>query len=186
MKIKRLICIGIILIMSIVMLCGCEEDYSKKELKGGTFSNEGGGEPRHMFDQASYYSEISEFDIDNVSLTFYFGLVIYDLDVAIKDGGDMPWFEMYFREFNEKGLLSEYLIRRNEESFISEKYLITETNRYSETIKMPKELFVNSTGKILFCIDGEFKGKVGLYSKVAIYYKSNGEKVILSNKSFDK
>ncbi|MBQ9760358.1 MAG: hypothetical protein IJW16_03295, partial [Clostridia bacterium] len=70
----------------------------------------------------AYKSDKTVFDIDDVTLTFYYGGDFYDsLELELEKGYNIPWFELYFKDENGK----KYFIRRVEENLVSEKYRMT-------------------------------------------------------------
>lgn len=142
------------------------------------------------FMHCAYETDTNEFYINDVTLTFYYGgYYASGIEMELELAVNIPVFELYF--INEE---TEYLIKRVEEQFISEKYymeLILDENyqavdlifNYSENITIPKELFINETGCIYFSIVGENlnnHGKIIQIGWIAIFYKKVDDKIILS------
>jgi hypothetical protein len=143
----------------------------------------------------AYKSDTNEFDIDNVSLTFFYGGVFSsDINQELEDGRNIPEFDIYFGDANNEPI---YTIAHINENFISEKYrcdiidIITDESQsvkisfnYSEDIKIPKSLFSEEQGVISFCISGVNVNEVSPENRIitALYinYEVTDEKVILS------
>lgn len=166
--------------------------YQSFGLKSG-FSDSGGCEASPFL--CAYKSDKTEFDINDVTLDFYYGVFfLEDEEYERENTFDIPSFDLFF--LNEKG---KVLVKHVDENLISEKYkisfiydenlqVIDTVFNHCETFTVPKEVFVKDKGSITFAIYGtnvreyepEYRCKV---SKV-IYYKINGDKVILSNRQF--
>ena len=143
--------------------------------------------------QCAYKSDKTVFDIDNVTLDFYYGgyynpSVEYELIFT-----DIPSFELYFEDDGGE----KYYIKQVEENFISEKYncefidngeyIIDIIFNYSESITIPKEIFTKDSGYIYFTIYGKnvrnHNPQTELITGIGFYYKViGGGKVLLSNK----
>ena len=125
-----------------------------------------------------------EFDISDVTLSFYYGGT---------KGMDLPSFGIYFENEEETVYLIKEIKNHNHEQYIVnneyKQFLffnkIIRTFTHSENITIPKELFVNNRGHILFYMKANDLGDLYL-GTVAIYYKVEGNTVFLSEKSFDK
>ena len=132
----------------------------------------------------AYKSDKRVLDINDVTLTFYYGGT---------KGMDLPSFGIYFENEEETVYLIKEIKNHNPERYIVnheyKQFLffdkIIRTFTHSETITIPKELFVNNTGHILFYMKANDLGDLYL-GTVAIYYKVEGNTVFLSEKSFDK
>ncbi|MCH5163612.1 MAG: hypothetical protein J1F36_01200 [Clostridiales bacterium] len=143
-------------------------------------------------DFCAYKSDKSEFDIDDVTFTIFFGSI---LDVYLDDdhkyGRNIPEFDIYFADVNVEML---YLIRHNEENYASEKYkcrIIDEADgsfkiefNYSEEVTIPKELFTKEQGVIGFCVGGidlnSVRKEYELLTCVYFNYDIVNDKVVLS------
>ena len=156
--------------------------------------------PSHF---AAYRSDKTEFDIDDVTLDFYYGgYYPSGIEFTKTHAQNYPVFEVYFVDDADG---SKYFIKRVEENFVSEKYsceLLRDENWYiteikfnhSETITIPKEIFTKESGKIYFQIHGvnvheqeqepEKEPKVHCIVSNYIFYKVTEGKVILSDKEF--
>ena len=104
----------------------------------------------------------SEFDIDDVTLTFCFGFR-FNGEIDLSQGLNVPEFDVYFADVYNEPL---YLIRHSTENFMSEKYRITEildeqdhhlietVYNHSETVTIPAELFTKQQGALMFAVSG--------------------------------
>ncbi len=146
---------------------------------------------------AGYTSEHCIFDIDNVTMDFYYGFVW-----ALKNKS-FPSFNIYFSNgfsfFLHTNTNKLCLVKEVEEEFISEKYMCTEIStgnsnmhkveyNYHETFKIPKDVFTEEKGTIYFIGYGDDAKTAEEVSEVIFYvniwYKVDGDKVILSEKEF--
>ncbi len=150
----------------------------------------------------AYNTDKREFNIDDVTLTFYYG-GNYKLSndgkyYATEElGTTCPNFELHF--VNENG--DRYLIRNIEEDFYSEKYMVTfndllcpipitkVTFQYSEDITIPSELFVSDSGYIRFCVGTQYpqnpnyfpsNGHNYEFTSIYVLYEKKGNTIILS------
>jgi hypothetical protein len=132
----------------------------------------------------------AEFDIDNVTVEFMYG---YDYN-----GHNYPVFDICFVYGD-----NEVVVKQVEESFNSEKYrceliyddelnkIIRVEYNHSENITIPKEVFTNDSGQIMFGIYAvsENYPECGrrLIAATTISYEKINEKVILTeeNKKFE-
>lgn len=181
-------------ICMVFTLFGCEngEENVDNGLKVG-FEVSSGDDPSPS-DFCAYSSEVSEFDINDVTLEFFYGgLFNINIEDELNSVRNIPYVELYF---DNKEMVGEpYLIRRTTESYISEKYrceMIVDEDwnmigidfNHFEQITIPKELFVGSSGKIYFYIFGnnirEIDNNGRILSSIAIYYRLNNDKIILS------
>ena len=138
------------------------------------------------------------FDIDDVTLDFYYG-VHYSSDaykgIMLLEQQSFPTFDVLFKD--EKG--KEYIVKHVEENFVSEKYRVQEIYdenynvidtvfNHSETLTVPKEVFIYNHGYFWFEVRGDNKSKVGTKNQTitgkCIHYKVKDDKVILSNYKF--
>ena len=194
--------IGFILVVLTLIsaITGCSQQ--EKGLEGGFYKQNGEGLqcPSHAL-TCAYRSDRTEFDIDDVTITFYYGGTWGGDIESISGAFDYPSFSLVFRNDESQ----YYLIREVNENLVSEKYrhimhydrqddgsyLVSESYNHSEEITIPKELFTKTTGCIDFCVFSQniadpFFTTIGEECRVHIYYKqikSQG-KVILSDKKF--
>ena len=153
------------------------------------------GEEINSF-QVAYKSDKTFFDIEDVTLTFYYGghydNYIEDIRESIYN---IPSFDIYFTD--EYG--NEILVKTVEENFVSDKYNLdfifgnfwqTEVIfNHSESITIPKEMFKEESGVVYFSIRGtnilEPNPTYKSIRTMPIYYKKFcGDKIILSDKPF--
>ena len=197
-SISRVVLILLILLLS---AAGCGRKNISNEtvsngLESGLKHTDDCGGCEIPSDHCAYKSEQSEFDLDNVVLTFYYGTST-NIDAAL--AGDCNYYsyaELYFMDDND----NLHFIKRTEESYTSEEYsckwilddsykLIGFSYNHSENIKIPPELFTQKSGRISFCVYGEdinaYESAYSLISIINIYYKTNDEKVILSSEPFE-
>ncbi len=201
----------ILLLASAVNLSGCIEgwDTTTNDSKDKVSGLEYGFEFELLYPlwenpgKSAYKSNKTEFDIDDVTLTFYYGE-----SFSLKTDGSIhtdvatmtvPHFDLYF--YNDEGV--EYLIRHVEEEWTSIKYHVERTYieyekngekhtklrydfNHSEDITIPKELFTKEEGHIVFRTSTtHYPGKLIMGGSLAtIFYQRDGDKVILSSKEF--
>lgn len=148
----------------------------------------------------AYKSEVSEFDIDNVTLYFFFGGIFSEsIEHELECGSNIPKIRLYFRNtaigeftpspFSEENL---YFIKEIEENYVSEKYRWKGSNYTLEDgvkLTIPSELFIGESGRISFIVAGdEINDRVDGYIYISgkgIYYKVNGDMVTLSDQEFE-
>ncbi len=132
--------------------------------------------------QGAYESDISIFDINNVTLTFYFGNRFYSTDSIYKSES----YSIYFQHENGKS----YLVKTVNEDLTDEKYAIGELsyNGYShnEKIRIPSEFFTENSGVIFFRIKCLYSCSESIGAKLGditlpIRYSMEGGKVHLSS-----
>ena len=173
----------------------------KQGLESG-FNNEDNACASSIF-RCAYKSEKNEFEIDDVTLEFFYGgkyiLIaegeyIYGAEyIREKCGHDIPTFDVYFKEDGGEKIL----IKHVEENLISDKYNVDidpygnnpPKYSFSETLTIPEQLFSKESGMIYFMISGTNKwdgdnAKNRAFTWTYIYYKKDNGKVILSNKEF--
>lgn len=146
----------------------------------------------------AYKSDKMEFDINDVTLDFYYGVHYYESAEYFRENiCDIPYFEVVFTTDDH----DKFVVKRVEENLISEKYrceyirdenlqLIEIKYNYWETLTIPAEIFTEESGVIYFGFRGddirvqnpEFRETGG---GKAIFYKVKGDKVILSSKRFE-
>ena len=171
----------LLLLASALSFAGC----GNKGLEGGF--NRKGLLPSFL---SAYRSDKREFDIDDVTLTFYYGG---------SNGIEYPSFKLYFENENGDIHLIKEVNNHDPENYIVKLehkkilfvYKTTKIFNHSESITIPKELFVNNVGYIMFYfknttenLDNESEP---LYlGTVVIYYKVEGDTIFLSEKSFNR
>ena len=182
----------LILITLFFTFTSCDETNTELDdgLKVG-FEYSGDESPAFI---AAYESDTRVFDIDDVTLTFYYGHIFGKTEEEVEHyrnhGVNYPSFDLYFEDENG----TRYLIRHIDENFVSTKYHctwvvddswnITDIDyNYSETITMLKELFVKEKGWISFSIYGtnvnSFERQEERITGVSIYYIKSGDLVTL-------
>ena len=154
----------------------------------------GGGKPSLLYlPRGAYKSDKTEFELDDVTLEFYYGIRLDDMHSIKLHVGDIPKFELCF--LNEDG--DRITVRKVKENFISEKYKLDLTwnleirkfnvkYNYSESITIPKEIFTRECGIITFVIVGDsiFDEKVipdYCLVKLNIFYKKIDERIKLAS-----
>lgn len=196
-----LILISFLLCLSFV---GCQlaetppaEDPKEEEegLKGG-FTSKGSIQYPHYF---AYSSDEREFDIDNVTLTVYYGVYLsyQSLEEYRDDTASYSSFDFTIESFTVGCEPIYHLVRHIDENFVSEKYLcdVRYTSdlkairdiefEHSEEVRLPRELFANDSGCIWLHLEGDnvLRGE-GEESRnicsAAFWYKKSGNKVTLS------
>lgn len=121
----------------------------------------------HLEGLTAYKSDTDTFDIDNVTLTFYFGTlwISYEEDFienVRKTYIDVPRFELIFTDEQEENI---HTVKTVEENYISAKYGIKLVDHieegwyeyqfyHCEDLTIPKELFCKEQGVINFIING--------------------------------
>ena len=193
----------LLLMMTALLLTGCEQNPSPPpEENGGTPSvGVEDGFYSHGDDALPYYcayrSDKTVFDIDAVTLDFYYGGRYYsNLEHYLETVASIPSFDIYLSDRKHVKILVKHV----EENFVSEKYrceLISDENwnfiekkfNYSESITIPKEIFTEESGVIYFTIFGanvrETEPQMKSLTWIDIQYKVMDDKVVLtSNKAF--
>ena len=191
---KGIIIFGILILLTTsLVFAGCEKD------KGLYVGFKGvGGDPAPS-DFSAYRSDVSEFDINDVTLEFFYGgIFCEDIEYERSQGKNIGKVKLYFRnpalgEFSVINSFSDenlYFIKESEDDYVSEAHRWKGTSYKKgegEIITIPKELFVVEKGKLYFYVFG--KDKNHLYypnneyeyiSAISIHYKVNGDRVKLS------
>ena len=141
----------------------------------------------------AYRSNKTEFNINDVTLDFYYGGYYYPgVKNELENAHDFPSFELYFTD--DEG--NKFFVKRVEENFVSDKYsceLIYDNDwnvvnvefNHSEAVTIPKEIFTEDVGLIYFGIYGDntkdHESQTKFITGKAIHYKVIGEQVVLSN-----
>ena len=146
----------------------------------------------------AYKSEKNEFDIDDVTLQFFFGgnYAASGIEYQLEHGDNYPEFDYYFT--NDEG--DRIHIKHIEENFVSEKYscdfvhdekakLVEVKYNYSETLTVPKAIFTKEKGLVYFGLYGVNPRGPMLDERCIVathfYYKLVENKVVLSSKPID-
>ena len=184
-KIIARVMLVILLLSSAINLAGC----GNKELEAGF---EGEIKDMAPIFVCAYKSDKSEFEIDNVTLTFYYGGA-FESSVErdrIKRFS-YPTFEIYFVNDEEMRIL----VKRVEENLVSEKYrtwigreskIWKKSKRFfnhSEVFTIPEDLFTKESGMIYFYLYGAdvlINDEPEIICSIGICYNRNGNKITLS------
>jgi len=198
---KKLICalLSLVLMSTILIFTGCnkDEEYIDEGLSAGFESSSGGiSSPDHC----AYKSDVSEFDINDVTLHFFIGGMFGDsIEDQLGHGarGNINSLILYFKRFDldrsDRIGGEPYFITEISENYVSEKYRWKDGQYALEDgleITIPSELFIGENGKIAFIVKGDnLDNPYDEYiqiSSIWIYYKVDGNKVTLSEneKSF--
>ena len=141
----------------------------------------------------AYKSDINEFDIDDVTLDFFFGgYYPSGVEHELSHSRNYPTFDLYF--VDDDG--NSFFVRRIEENFVSEKYscevvydenwYITEIKyNYSEQITIPSDVFTKENGQVTFEIRSvhanDIESEMRCITGIKIFYQVSNGKVILSS-----
>lgn len=186
----------IVLILIMLSWCGLADGDTKKNV-----GIENGFEITPADESSIFYcaykGDGTEFDLDNVALNFYYGGYYYQgVEYELENIHNFPFFELHFTD--DYG--GDFLVRRVEENFVSQKYscnLIRDANwntievkfNHSETITIPAGIFTNDYGRIYFSIYGtnirETDAQIKCIAGICIFYKIANGNVILSNQQFE-
>ena len=151
----------VILMIFCLFVTGCgqnidinpDNDSKEPDANVGTVL-ENGFKPSNDADETpifycAYRSDKTEFNINDVTLDFYYGGYYYQgAEYELENAHDFPSFELYFTD-NEG---NKFFVKRVEENFVSDKYncnLIYDNDwnvidvdfNHSESITIPKEIF---------------------------------------------
>ena len=168
---------------------GGETNESQGLESGFKIGSSGEPLPPPMF--CAYKSDITAFEIDKVSLEFFWGgWYPSGIEIELARGSNYPEFDLYFK--NEEGEMIQH-IKHVDENFVSEKYSCDVVwndgyeeikFKYSENISVPAEAFTDESGYIYFMIYGtNIKTQTQRYECITcirIYYKVIGDTVVLS------
>ena len=163
-----------------------------KSLESGFYAYyDCGGSPAF---HCAYKSDKTEFDIDNVTLDFYYGVEYLFTEEDERETIDIPSFDLYFTDW--KGT-KRIFIRHVEENLISEKYRChiawdedsKITYNHCETHTIPREMFTGESDFIYFAVFGtdvrEYEPEYRCRMSATMYYKVIDERVVLSPIPFD-
>ena len=147
---------------------------------------EGGGRDIVPSFVCAYKSDRFEFEIDDVTLTFYYGGGFgSDIEKEKRDRFNYPTFELYFVNDEE----THILVKRVEENLVSEKYrtwIGRGSKRFfnhSEELTIPKELFTKERGMICFYVYGTDvlrNEEPEIICSIGINYNKENNTIILS------
>ena len=185
-KKKRFIFIGVIillvLVLSVVLIIANRgiEDGFKFNIRYGVDLGE---RPSVAI---AYKTQKRVFDIDNVTFDIYYGVFYpHDYDNSFISA------KTYCRNKD-----SEVRLKYITETVYSNKYDIKEKNinklfyytlkyefNYHETVKIPREVFVNDCGRFSIYFDVEHSSS-RIVDSQTIYYQVKGDKIILSTNEF--
>lgn len=193
----------LILLTLLLLVTGCEQpaqnpdgDASSDDagLEVGFKSTAGGCEMPNF--EIAYRSPKAKFDIDDVTLEFFFGGYYPSNLEGYLERESIPSFEVCFMD--ERG--KKIVVQLVDENLIAEKYrctLVYDENRkfvektfnHSETLTVPKEIFLKETGYFYFQIRRPFSDEPDSLKQViagkCIHYKKAGDTVTLSKTSFN-
>ena len=172
----------LILMMVVLLATGCEQNSPLPPeesagtlsvgLEDGFQSSNGDESPRYL---CAYRSDKTEFDIDDVTLAFYYGGYYYNgAEYELENLSDFPYFDLYFSDDGGE----RYFVKRVEENFVSEKYNINFT--YDENRSVIKRTFNHS--EVIRINAKEAEPRFRCIASIGVFYKVIGEKVVLSNK----
>ena len=148
------------ILIGIFVLFFSNSPVTAEKLEWGFVYEEGDEIPS---DSCAYRSESNVFDIDDVTLTFYFGGVFSpEIEQEHEFGRNIPEFDVYFGDAN---LAPMYTIRHSTDNFVSEEYRVTWVfdesynvtemiYNHSEEITIPQSIFSEEQGVIRFCVGG--------------------------------
>lgn len=184
-KFKKIIKI-VARVMLVVLLISSALTLSSCGNKGIEAGFEGAGKDMAPLFACAYRSDKSKFEIDDVTLTFYYGGA-FETNVERDriERFSYPTFEIYFVNDEE----THILVKRVEENLVSEKYrtwIGRGSKRFfnhSEEFTIPKELFTKESGMICFYIYGNDVLKNDgpeIICSIEIYYNNDDNKITLS------
>ncbi len=168
------------------------ETNESKGLESG-FKPTTSGEPLPPLRFTAYKSDKTTFDINNVTLEFFWA-IYYQMGVEfeIERGKSYPYYDLYFLDEDFEVIQH---IKHVEENLVSEKYnceVIWEKGsmgdiaevkfNYSENISIPAEVFSKERGMIYFSVQfwNEIFQRTETLSSIEIFYNVIGDTVILS------
>ena len=193
-KVKNII---VYMLLSVVLLIFCVLFVGCKNNNQITLGLESGFKPPKddvspPSNYCAYKSDTNEFNIDDVTLEFFFGgYYNHGIEYELSIGNTYPTFDLLFCD--EDG--NKYYVKHIEENFVSDKYscevvrdenwYITEIKfNYSEKITIPSEIFNKESGQIWFQIHSananDFEPKMQCITGISIFYKKDGDIITLS------
>jgi len=198
---KKIICIGVILVMAFSFGAGCGPEWA---LESGFDDKWTNGNPPVFPFQCAYRSDKTEFDLDDVTLTFFYGNIrvtagtSYTGEFNFIDREELiertSHIEVYWSQSGEKTIIKTI----PPEEFFSDGYVLAGTENgkfiytHSEVLTIPREIFEDSVNKIALGIrqvhTEEYRilanKTFGFNEGVAVHYKITGNTVKLSAKAF--
>ena len=191
-KILARVMLVVVLLTNTLGLVSC----GNKGIKSGFYYVKlGSDDALYPMFRCAYKSDKTEYKINDVTLTFYFG-GLYSLN--LREGYDIsyPVYELYFS--NNWNDLQKNLIKHVEDELISEKYRFTTKSvlfynfcefNYSVELTIPEALFEDAEGVIWFSlysrnINDEFE-EMKMLETIDVYYKKDGDKIFLSSETYD-
>ena len=199
--IKKIICVVLLLVLgsTVFMLAICDKGVDEG-LSAGFATSSGGSGGLYPSDFCAYKSDVSQFDINDVTLHFFYGGIFGEsIEHHLENGRhrNITSVRLYFHnqllgefyvyapyEFAEENL---YFIREISERYVSEKYRWKGDEYELEDgfeLTIPTELFIGESGIISFIVAG-YDTQVDRYKYItgkSIYYEVNGDRVTLSDK----
>ena len=180
-KIVARVMLVILLISSAINLAGC----GNKGLEAGfKWKNETDAWADYF---CAYRSDQKEFNIDDVTLTFYYG--------GETNGIEFP-FRIYFMNEEKDIYLIKEVKDHNSEDYLVDYerhkilfiYKYTRIFNHSELITIPANLFVNDDGYILFILTSECVDhgtpSIGIqnhqFAGISVQYQKDKDRIILS------
>ncbi len=177
---------------------GDEKSPQKNTFVEGAYSTDsGGGAPGWPF-KMRIRSESNIVDIFNAIFTIEYGYASNKTQLeSAREHTDYPEFDIYFviSTSNNKEDRERIFYKHSNENFMSEKYLIHRDDTYklsysySETVKIPVDLFECKKARIAILIEGinTVRPEEGIVTIVAgsIQYIRDGDKIYLSSPSND-
>jgi hypothetical protein len=175
---------------------------------GGQNINEGfewgfdnnSSEPSNPY-YAAYRTDKSEFDINDVKITFFLGSshdsnpydgcnIVHKLYIC-NDGNSDKFKEIFVKD------IEDYFDRQDKLRNTSGKTPTEYRFPFSEVIVIPPEIFTEQSGTVLIYMreyiswentifENVYEPEYGNVNGIGVYYKISGEKVTLSSKAFAK
>ena len=137
----------------------------------------------------SVKSDDYTFDLNDVTLTFYYGSFFIDPEFHRENSTDVPYFDLYLK--NDEG--NEIHYKHVDENLISYEYrsegvydenykTIGYRHTHSEQITIPRELFTKEQGTVSFAIYGYMikRDKYYMLNQIIFDYVVKDNKVTLS------
>lgn len=188
-KKKRFIIIGAIILLVLVVVVAFMVFLNKNKNSGQDsntgleqgFNIQSSGEEENPL-KCAYKSDKNEFDINNVTLDFYFGTTHTNSQLT----SIYTDYELYFKHEGQE----KVLIKKVNESLFDKKYSCHKSTNekyqfeHSEKVTIPENMFVNDNGKISFTVltENYYDGKLdSLYvQSIDVYYRKINDRIILS------
>ncbi len=192
---KKSIGVLLILITVFCIFSGCVITDNQEQENDQNNSVPSGGGCETSWLTIKFHNEQEKCDIDDVRISVSYGGAFYSEAMAENYRNhsiDYPSFDLYIVDDN----YNQYLIRHVDENLVSTKYsyapdyendtpIEDRIFNHTETVTIPEEAFTQSNGYILFSVYGKnmhsTNSKYGLISEIAIYYKIEENKVVLSS-----